>query len=194
MERFITVIIVAVISIIGTAITNWIRKHPPKFWISPEAWTKIAAITMVACLLILVIVAGIVLVDFIGPQKPVVRITYPSDGATVEIREMIKGTSQNIPKEQVIWIVVYPQVIGRYYPQNDPADVQANGDWSSLAFIGIEEDVGKKFDTIAVLADKKAQDAFNDYLVQAKDKKTWPGLGKLPNGAMIHDRITATRE
>lgn len=128
--------------------------------------------------------------------SPEAAITYPDDGATVEIREMVRGTSQNIPERQVIWIVVYSQVAGRYYPQNYPADVQANGDWSSLAFIGIKEDSGKKFkfDIIAVLADEKAQDTFNDYLIQAKDKEKWEGLERLPEGALIYDRITVTRK
>ena len=123
-----------------------------------------------------------------------VEITYPYDGATVEIREMVRGTSQKIPEGQAIWIMVYPHVAGHYYPLNDPTDVQANGDWTSLAYIGIEEDVNRKFDIIAVLADKKAQDAFNAYLTQAKDKKTWPGLERLPKSATIYDRITVTRK
>lgn len=194
MAEVMTEIIVTIISIMGLAIANWVRKHPPQDSLTPKIWCKIAAITMVVCLLILVSVAGIVILKVAGPKEPAVRITYPSDGAHVEIREMIRGTSQNIPKGQVIWIVVYPQAAGRYYPQNDPADVQANGDWSSLAFIGIEEDVGRKFDIVAVLANKDAQDAFNAYLAQAKDKKTWPGLEELPNGAVIYDRITVTRK
>ena len=81
----------------------------------------------------------------------------------------------------------------RYYPQNNPAAVQANGDWISLTFIGIEEDVNKKFDIIVVLADKRAQDAFNAYRKQSEDTDTWPGLERLPEGVTIYDRITVTR-
>ena len=123
-----------------------------------------------------------------------VEITYPYDGATVEIRETVRGTSQKIPEGQAIWIMVYPHVIGRYYPNNDPVGVQANGDWTSLTSIGIEEDVNRKFDIIAVLVDKRAQDAFNAYLKQAKDTQTWPGFERLPEGATIYVRIIVTRK
>lgn len=122
-----------------------------------------------------------------------VEITYPYDGASVEIREMVRGISQKVPEGHAIWIVVYSHVVGRYYPQNYPADVQANGDWASLIYIGTEEDTSKKFDIIAVIVNKSTQDIFNAYLTQAKDKKTWPGLERLPEGAAIYDRITVTR-
>ena len=191
-EKFTTEIIVAVISVIGAAIADWIRKHPPK--ISPKILTKLAAITMVICLFSLVFVSIIVILDVVGPKESVVRITYPSDGATVEIREIVRGTSQNIPKEQAIWVVIYPHEVNRYYPQDYPADIQANGYWSSLAFFGSEKDTGKKFDVVVVLANKDAQDTFNAYLKKGKEEKSWPGLERLPEGAVIYDRITVTRK
>ena len=127
-----------------------------------------------------------------------VEITYPDNGATVETREMVRGTSQKIPEGQAIWIMEYPitpqYLIGRYYPQDNPADVQANGDWVSLTYIGIDEDVNCKFDIIAVLVDKRAQDAFNAYLTESEYKKTWPGLERLPEGVTIYDRITVMRK
>lgn len=123
-----------------------------------------------------------------------VEITYPYDGANVEIGELVRGTSEKIPKGQAIWIIVYPYLFDRYYPQNNPAAVQVNGDWISLTFIGIEEDVNKKFDIIVVLADKRAQDAFNAYLKQAEDTGIWSGLERLPEGATIYDSTTVTRK
>lgn len=123
-----------------------------------------------------------------------IKITYPYDGATVEAREMVRGDLSGVPEGDVPWIVVYSQFVGRYYPQNDPADVQANGDWSSLAFVGVEEDVGQQFDIIIVLLDKTAQAAFNAYLSQAKDNEAWPGLASLPEGALIYDRVIVTRK
>ena len=134
-EKFITEIIVAVISVIGAAIANRIKKHPPNIIMSRETWTKLAAITMVICLFSLVSVFIIVIWNAVGPKESVVRITYPSDGATVEIREIVRGKSQNVPKEQAIWVVIYPHEVNRYYPQDYPADIQANGyghPWLSL--------------------------------------------------------------
>ena len=195
----ITQVIVAIITTAGVIYPAWVlrqrqkpkpereRAKPPEE-VAPR---KISIWTIVMCISLILLVANLGVFGWRYWPTTEVEITYPYDGAIVEIREMVRGTSQKIAEGQAIWIVVY--VDGRYYPQDDPADVQVDGDWSSLAFIGIEEDVGRKFDIIAVLANKDAQDAFNAYLVQAKVKKTWPGLEKLPNGAEIYDRITVTR-
>ena len=123
-----------------------------------------------------------------------VKITQPAEGTKVEQTEMVKGTSQRIPSEQVIWVVVFVHKVGRYYPQNNPADVQPSGDWASVTYIGVQADVGLKFDLIAVLADKEAQSAFNKYLVDARDKNNYIGLQQLPNGATIYDRVSTTRK
>src|SRR5207247_5996448 len=105
-----------------------------------------------------------------------VEITQPTEGTKVEQTEMVKGTSQRIPSEQVIWVVVFVHKVGRYYPQNNPADVQASGDWASVTYIGVAADVGLKFVLIAVLADKEVTSAFNKYLVKARDKHDYPVL------------------
>jgi hypothetical protein len=123
-----------------------------------------------------------------------VKITEPVAGASVEMLGMVKGTSRNIPVGQTIWIVIYSQDVGRYYPQNDPADMQATGGWASRSSFGIEQDAGKKFDILAVLASREAQDTFSAYLTQARDKKSWPGLERLPDSAVRYDRITVIRK
>jgi len=191
----ITRIIVAIITAVGVVIAAIIRRRQQR---SPRpkgeprrisTWT----ILMGVCLILLAGNLGTFGVQYWG-RTTKVEITYSYDGATVEIREMVQGTSQKIPEGQAIWIMVYSHVVGRYYPQDNPADVQANGDWTSLTYIGIKEDVNRKFDIIAVLADKRAQDAFNAYLTKAKNTNTWPGLERLPEGATIYDRITVARE
>ena len=154
-----------------------------------RTWT----ILMGVCLILLAANLGVFGWRYCGLTTEV-EITYPYDAANVEIREKVLGTSQKIPEGQAIWIIVYPYLVDRYYPQNNSADVQANGDWTSLTSIGIEEEVNRKFDIIAVLADKRAQDAFNAYLIQANDTDTWPGLERLPEGATIYDSITVTRK
>lgn len=191
----ITQIIVAIITTAGVVYSVKQRRKQKESQKPEGEPRKISTWTIVIGVSLILLAAnlGVFGLRYWGPTTEV-EITYPYDGATVEIREMVRGTSQKIPEGPAIWIVVYPHVAGRYYPQNDTADVQANGDWTSLTYIGIEEDVNRKFNIIAVLADKRAQDAFNAYLTQAKDKKTWPGLERLPEGATIYDRITVTRK
>jgi hypothetical protein len=125
---------------------------------------------------------------------PSIEISYPPPCGMVEIKETVRGTSQNIPEEQVIWVVIYPYEVSRYYPAACPADVQLNGEWSSSVSIGTEAEVGEMFDIIAVLADKKAIDAFNDYLEECKEKESWPGLERLHEDTVICDRITVIRK
>ena len=176
----ITQIIVAIITTAGVIYAARQRRRQRE----SSTWT----ILMVVCITLL---AANLVVFGLRP-RPKVEITYPYDAANVEIGEIVRGTSEKIPKGQAIWIIVYPHLVDRYYPQNNPADVQANGDWTSNTSIGIEEDVNRKFDIIAVLADKRAQDAFEAYIKQAKDTKKWSGLGKLIEGTTIYDRITVT--
>ena len=123
-----------------------------------------------------------------------VRITFPSNQAYVEQTETIEGTSQNISKRDVIWIVVFSQAVGRFYPQNNPAEIEMKGDWSSLVYFGVAVDSGKKFDILAITANQTVQNAFNSYLSTAKNKSNWPGLIQLPTDAKIYDRITVTRK
>jgi hypothetical protein len=191
----ITQIIVAIITAAGVIYSARQQRKQQEKREQEVAPRKISTWTIVMCLSLFLLAAnlGVFGLRYWGPTTDI-EITYPYDGATVEIREIVRGTSEKIPEGQAIWIVVYPHIVGRYYPQNDPADVHADGDWASLTFIGIEEDVGRKFDIIAVLADESAQEAFNVYLTQAKDKKTWQGLEKLPEGTAIYDRITVTRK
>lgn len=123
-----------------------------------------------------------------------VKITYPSDGASVELREVIRGTSQRIHVGEGIWIIIYPQAAGRYYPYDSPPDTQADGKWASSANVGMYIERGMRFDIIAVVANTKAQDEFNAYHTQARAVQSRVGLGKLPDGAVIYDRLTVMRK
>jgi len=121
-------------------------------------------------------------------------ITYPSNGAEVEREEMVRGTSQEVPAGHVIWIVVFPHAASRYYPQDRQADIEAKGDWTSKAYIGVEENVGEGFDIIAVIADEAGQGVFRRYFEDARKNNDWRGLEQLPEGAVIYNRVTVTRK
>lgn len=196
-----TQLLVAIITTGGVIFSVWKRKLEPSDvkkqpTVTSEKPSKHKTWTIVIFigLILLAVNTGIFAIRLPLGTEVEIEITYPYNDALVEITEMVRGTSQEIPEEHAIWIVIYPHVAGRYYPQNNPADVQADGDWTSLIAIGIEDDVDKKFDIIAALANQEAQDVFNAYLEQAKGKATWPGLEKLPTGTEIYARITVTRK
>jgi hypothetical protein len=123
-----------------------------------------------------------------------VKITSPVEGAKVDQRETVKGTSQEIPNGSVIWVAVFLPTVGRYFPQNQPAVIQAHGEWSSLAYIGQQSESGLKADIIAIVADKSTQDKFNNYLQDAKDKQNYAGLEQIPEGAKIYQSVSVIRK
>lgn len=206
MEIEITPIIVAIIAAVGAIISAIIRNREniqnreklrePNGNIKikevkprPSIWT----IVMVGFIAVNIASLGYLGIIY-SQQTPSteITITYPYDGAIVDLREIIRGTSQRIPEEYAIWVVVYA---GNYYPQGDTAAVQANGDWSSVCHIGREEDVGKKFDIIAVLVNKNVQYTFHAYVTQQTTTNgTWPGFESLPDGAVEYDFVTVTRK
>jgi len=114
-------------------------------------------------------------------DKPSVTITYPKNGATVNREQQVRGTSENVPEGSTVWIVIY--VVNRYYPQPD-FRIDNTGSWTCNALIGIENNYGKDFDVIALVADKNA----HNELVNNGE------LTSLPIGAKEYDRITVTRE
>lgn len=128
------------------------------------------------------------------PVVTAVKITYPNDGGVVEQTEVVRGSSQNVPNGQKIWVVIFVHKVGRYYPQNMPADVQASGNWDSVTYFGIPSDKGQKFDLLALTAEGGAQQAFDSYLSTARGSNKYPGLVQLPQGVTIHHRITVTRK
>lgn len=142
---------------------------------------------------IAMLVAGTLLIASCIPSETVVTIVSPPEGAKVDQFVTIDGESQLLPANSVIWVVVYLPVTGRYYPQNFPADVQANGEWSSTAYIGQQNESGLAADIIAVAADGSAQNVFNTYLIEAKDKNDFSGLEQLPKGVTIYDRVSVIR-
>jgi hypothetical protein len=130
------------------------------------------------------------------PSAPALKIIYPAAGNEVEIKEVVTGTSQSIPAEQKIWVVIYNHAVSRYYPQDRPGDVQANGNWASATAFGVPTDKGKKlkFDVLAVTVDKNAEAEFENYLSRARTTNDYAGLVQLPKGANILDRLTVSRK
>jgi len=161
----------------------------------PKPPASIWAWGMWACIVIAVVNTGILGWRLFSPPPPTgVTITYPINLARVDQTEVVRGTFQGLPTGKTIWIVLFIPEAGRYYPQNRPADLEAANRWSSLAYIGVPSDTGKRFDILAVVADTGAQNAFNAYLADARDRSDWAGMEALPEGAVIYDRITVTRK
>jgi hypothetical protein len=128
------------------------------------------------------------------PAPAVVKLTKPEDGKEVGQVEVLRGTAQNVPKDERVWVVIFQHEGAAYFPQEDPTDVRPDGGWSATAFFGNPAETKKlTFDVVVVTADKSAQDEFAKYLGEWKGKTNSPGLRKLPAGALERDRVSVTR-
>lgn len=121
------------------------------------------------------------------------RITYPAPNAEVSLREEVEGDYENLPDGQVVWVFVFSHASGRYYPQNNAADLQPKGRWTSLTYFGVETDHRQTFSALAVLANPKGQTFIKNYLATARDRNDWPGMDRLPEGVTEYDRVKVVR-
>jgi len=123
---------------------------------------------------------------------PEIKIAYPLNSATVQMKETITGTAENIPDGQQLWIVIYPQDAYKYYLQN-PVDFQSDGRWTLPVQFGEEQNVGTKFDLYAVLADNNAEKELNNYMTASENAKSYGGMRELPNGTTKITKLTVIR-
>jgi hypothetical protein len=177
----VTQILVTLISTIGAIICAVIgRKKEAGKTTQPVPLSR-WAVGMWVCIGIAVINSGFLGWRLLRPGPTTdVSITYPINQGRVDQTETVRGTIRELPDGQAVWVIVFAQDVGRYYPQNRPADIEAGNKWSSISYLGIAGDTGKRFDVLVVLANAEAQDAFNSYLADARDKSDWPGLEAIP--------------
>jgi hypothetical protein len=213
----IATIIVALIGLVGTIITS--RRAKEKAGRAKTARSSTLAPSLSTTLFMIVLAVGIV--GFIlakglerrepaaGPRdggaalldSPVVepassasvRITYPAAGAVVEEEEVVQGTSGPIPPADSLWVVVFIPSVARYFPQDNPVDMQAGGGWNALTRLGVKSDAGMRFQVLIVAADARARAAFRQYLAAGAQAQSWVGMQRLPEGAVEHHRVTVTR-
>ncbi len=146
-----------------------------------------------ACSLIFLVNIGYTVMRLADDGEPVVTITSPSDNGAAEYMQAVRGTSDHIPDDRTLWLVIVPHANNRYYPANKPADMQVSGEWTSLAYVGLPETTGESFDVIAILLDEQSKADFEDYIDWCKANNSWSGYEALPDGTQEYDRITVTR-
>jgi len=194
-------IIIALINVAGAIICAWINRPRKKVSIAPVKNQKpieknrLLNYGMYLFILIAMISTGVLMYLVIHePALPQARITSLSDQAYVNQVEIVQGISSDIPNGNVIWMIVFSKEVGRYYPLSDPLLIAGDGSWSKKIYIGTDADSGKDFELILVLADQTLQKDFSTYIDDAREKGNWYGLEKLPDSAIIFDRITVKRQ
>lgn len=122
----------------------------------------------------------------IFPSKLEISLSNVNDSTIVEQTTTLEGTYKNITKDEKIWVFINSLEVNRYYPQNTSAELDANGNWSSLTYFGQEKDSGKMFKIIVVLVNKDAVSQIQTYLKEAINKKDYQGMAEIPNKAVIY--------
>ena len=124
----------------------------------------------------------------------VIDMIEPFEGAKVEHIQMVKGTSDHLPADSVIWVVIYIPSTDRYYPHKSSAQMEVGGKWASSTYIGQPNEVGLKVDLVVVLANQEAQKEFEAYIAMSEANENHEGLAQLPSGAIIYERINFERK
>jgi hypothetical protein len=146
-------------------------------------------------------VAGFVIALFVtSPCPPLVptriRITDPVDNGTMLRMADVKGTACHVPKDRRLWLLALPEGASVYHPQAGPVEIVSDVNWLATAPDGLYDPigVGRRFILIAVLADSKASSDLKDYLDKAKSTGRYPGLERLPDGAVRYHQVIVTRK
>ena len=137
-----------------------------------------------------------------------IGISYSADAIEAKIVSPINGTmvpkiidveinAKDIPTELDLWLGVYPLDVKRYYIQDkrhSPFVRTIRGNLSTEAQVGIDFDSGLKFRLLTIAANRTAIVDILDYMDKSNKIGSWPGLERLPDGAVIYDTKIVTRE
>lgn len=151
-------------------------------------------ILIVGCALIFFANLGYSVWRAANPDDPEVAITSPSDGGTGVYMQPVRGTSDHIPDDKTLWLVVFSYHSNLYYPASKPADMEVSGQWASTAYLGLPETAGESFDLLAVLVDREAKADFEAYAERCQAANDWPGYEALPADTEVYDRVMVTRQ
>ncbi len=124
-----------------------------------------------------------------------VEITEPADGGTVEHKTQVGGTVADLALGRDIWVFVQPHLAPQFHPQPKAITNREKGEWWATAYFGTSPstNIGEQFEVIVTVADRGGSQAIEDYLRQAEQTGSWPGLAFLPDGVEMYDQITVTR-
>lgn len=134
---------------------------------------------------------------FVSPCPPFsptkVAITSPVSGASVPQLVTVQGTACHVPNERELWLLVVPEGVTAYYPQAGPIVISSDGNWSTSAYVGLDDpvDVGRGFVLIAALADQQGSAAMRGYFAQSGPE--YKGLEPLPQGVQLMAQVRVVR-
>jgi hypothetical protein len=124
-----------------------------------------------------------------------VKILAPAEGETVAWMPSVWGKhSGKLQNGEHLWLVVHPNDSRGWYPQNTEIFPGSDGSFQAAVVIGRENlDHGKKHDIAVIVADKKANESFNQYLDTGKKTGQYEEM-PLPEGARLIGKVNVVRK
>jgi hypothetical protein len=124
--------------------------------------------------------------------RPVVEITSPASPKVGRSGTIVRGTSENLGENDLLWVASSAIGDGVYHPHVRPCNVSSSGDWTCPEmFIGDDASIGETFRIIVLQVNGAAVTTILDYN-SSKLPNEYPGLPQLPAGATIVDEIEVT--
>lgn len=167
-------------------------ESPTRGWRIPfefKAWYGFLAASVIC----FVLAIGSLVVD-IAENETMINIVSHDAGDAVAYEEFVRGTSQHVPDDCTIWLVIASHDASAYYPQAEVTRLEPGGDWSTRALIGTDLETSGSFDLLAVMADLDAYPTLKAHMTSAFSGDHAPPLEALPDGVTVYDRIAVIRQ
>ncbi len=129
--------------------------------------------------------------DPVSDSLRLAAIRSPENGALVDQRVMVSGTSRPTTPPPSLWLFVYSHESSTYFPQAHAPDVAVTGDWSAAAAFGDRSSNGGNFDVLITTVDSAARKEAEAYV--RANPGGGSGLASLPRGTEIQHRTTVKR-
>nr|VFJ62883.1 MAG: Formylglycine-generating enzyme, required for sulfatase activity, contains SUMF1/FGE domain [Candidatus Kentron sp. FW] len=128
------------------------------------------------------------------------QITSLKGNERVTTPEHLKGECENVPEGTYLWILARPKFAQNYHPQSNqpdsgPISNGCDGTWEGITHLGasVRGDINRKFEILLVGTDIKGSDIMQNYLKKASRTNRWVGIGQLPEGTTIYQKLTVIR-
>lgn len=110
------------------------------------------------------------------------KIISPAEGAECGANVKVEGQSRKFPNKD-LWIFAHMKSFkDKWWPQPGPVNLEEDGRWSGVAFLGGPQDIGFDFEIKALWVDSSVNEMLKDYLRRGDQAGEYFGIA-LPEGS-----------
>lgn len=124
---------------------------------------------------------------------PDIYITSPQDKFQITMRQAVKGIARGMGSDSTLFTVIYSHNARIYYPKR-VYDILPSGEWAQTLYFGEEQDTGRKFKLLLIIAKGDTAEYLENYISECEVNQSWTGMLELPDDVLIMDTVEVTRE